>query len=53
MANGMVMTYLATLTKAAQQVNQTMELNDTMMDGMGQRGGRRGPMRRRHHYAGL
>lgn len=51
MANGMMMTYLTSLTKAAQQVNQTMELNDTMMDNSNSRGGRRGgPAFRRRHF---
>lgn len=46
MSNGMIITYLSTLTKAAQQVNNTLDLYDTVMD-QGRGGpGRRGPRQR-------
>mmetsp|Transcript_55096 Transcript_55096/g.87910 ORF Transcript_55096/g.87910 Transcript_55096/m.87910 type:complete len:305 (+) Transcript_55096:64-978(+) len=41
MSNGMMMTYLASMTKAAVKVNDMLDLYDTMMDGSG-RGPRRG-----------
>lgn len=42
MANGMMMTYLATMTKTAQQVNNSMELYDTLMESGHSRSQRRG-----------
>ena len=41
MSNGMMMTYLASMTKAAAKVNSMLDLYDNMMDGSG-RGPRRG-----------
>jgi len=43
MSNGMMMTYLASMTKAAAKVNTMLDLYDSVMEsGAGGRGGRRG-----------
>merc|ERR1712038_1630556 len=40
MSNGMMMTYLASMTKAAAKVNTVLDLHDSLMDSKGGRGGR-------------
>lgn len=42
MSNGMMMTYLASMTKAAAKVNTMLDLYDSVMESGGGRGGRRG-----------
>merc|ERR1719410_3247818 len=40
MSDGMMMTYLASMTKAAAKVNTVLDLHDNLMDSKGGRGGR-------------